>query len=46
LKELRGAHPGAFIEAEYEEVNGAETRDVALEQIEAKNPPALERDAD
>jgi phage terminase small subunit len=46
LKELRGAHPGAFIEAEYEEVNGAETRDVALEQIEAKDPPALERDAD
>ena len=46
LVELRSSHPGAFVEAEYEEVNGTEARDVAVEQIERKDPPEMECDAD
>ena len=46
LSELRGSHPGAFVDADYEVVNGSEARNVALEQIERKDPPEMERDAD
>ena len=46
LKELRGAHPGAFIDAEYEEVNGTKTRDVTVEKTKGKDTLALECDAD
>ena len=46
LTELRKAHPGAFIEAEYEVMDVAETRDASLEQAEGKNTPALECNTD
>tara|TARA_R100000687_G_C6408303_1_gene145191 strand:+ start:32 stop:613 length:582 start_codon:yes stop_codon:yes gene_type:complete len=46
LAELRKNHPSVFIDADYEEVNGAKTRDVVVEQIERKDPPALEHNAD
>jgi hypothetical protein len=46
LAELRKNHPSVFIEADYEVVNGTKTRDIAVEQIERKDPPSLEHNAD
>ena len=37
LVELRKQHPAAFIEADYEVLNGTETGNPAVEQIEAKD---------
>jgi phage terminase small subunit len=46
LAELRQNHPSVFIDADYEVVNGAKARDITVEQIERKDPPALEHNTD
>jgi len=41
LEELRHSHPHAFVDAEFEVVNDAETRDSPLEQNQGENTPQL-----
>ena len=46
LGELRKSHPGAFIEADYKVINGAETRDSSVEETEGEDAPAVEHHTD
>ena len=46
LEALRKSHPGAFIEADYKVINGAETGDSSVEQSEGEDTPALEHHTD
>ena len=44
LSELRRNHPSVFVEADFEVVDGTETRSSSVEQIEKKDTVAVERD--
>jgi phage terminase small subunit len=46
LGELRKSHPGAFIEADYKVINGAETGDSSVEETEGEDAPAVEHHTD
>ena len=46
LSELRGAHPNAFIDAQYEVMDDAKTRDVNVEPTTGEDAKELEHHAD
>jgi phage terminase small subunit len=46
LIELRKSHPSAFVDAEYEVLNGAENRDAPVEKIKGKDTLELAHNTD
>jgi hypothetical protein len=46
LVELRKSHPHAFVEAEYEMIDDAKSRDASVGEDKSEGPPALEHHPD
>jgi hypothetical protein len=46
LTELRKSHPSVFVDADYEVVNDAETRDINVEQSSSEDAKKLEHHKD
>jgi hypothetical protein len=46
LTELRKSHPSVFVDADYEVVNDAETRDINVEQSSLEDAKKLEHHKD